>query len=125
MKPQAIEAWSNEFRKKSEGEFQLNLWIPGPSPVRDYELERHQREYLATWGPPVPPEAGETSLPDFDAQCQALITIAPKAISSIMGIYPKAFVSEQKAHGILWFAIATTVAEARAAEAVGANVIVA
>lgn len=125
MKPQAIEAWSDEFRKQSEGEFQLNLWIPGPAPLRDYELEKHQREYLATWGPPVPPEAGETSLPDFDAQCQTLINIAPKAISSIMGVYPEAFVSELKAHGILWFATATTVAEARAAEVAGADVIVA
>lgn len=36
-----------------------------------------------------------------------------------------AFVSELKAHGILWFASATTVAEARAAAATGADVIVA
>jgi hypothetical protein len=87
MTPEAIEAWSAEFRQQSDGEFQLNLWIPGPSPVRDFELERRQREYLATWGPPVPPEAGDTFLPDFKAQCHVLIKMAPKAISSIMGVY--------------------------------------
>ena len=125
MKPEAIQDWSAEFRQQSKGEFQLNLWIPGPTPVRDFESEKQQREYLATWGPPVPPEAGDVVLPDFEAQCQAMITIAPKAISSIMGLYAPAFVSELKAHGILWFATATTVAEARAAEAAGADVIVA
>lgn len=125
MKPEAIEAWSAEFRQQSKGEFQLNLWIPGPTPVRDFESEKLQREYLATWGPPVPSDAGDAALPDFEAQCQAMITIAPKAVSSIMGLYAPAFVSELKAHGILWLATATTVAEARAAEAAGADAIVA
>jgi nitronate monooxygenase len=125
MKPSAIEAWSAEFRQHSEGEFQLNLWIPGPEPVRDCNLETQQREYLATWGPPVPEDAGDTLMPDFEEQCQAMIAIAPKAISSIMGVYDPAFVSELKAHGILWFATATTVAEARVAEKAGADVIVA
>ena len=42
-----------------------------------------------------------------------------------MGVYPPAFVEQLKARGIRWFATATTVAEARAAEAAGADVIVA
>ena len=46
---EAIVTWSAEFRQQSNGEFQINLWIPGPAPVRDDELERQQREYLATW----------------------------------------------------------------------------
>ena len=125
MTPEAIKAWSAEFRRESKGKFQLNLWIPDLPPVRDYELESHQREYLATWGPPVPPEAGDTVQPDFEAQCQAMITIGPKAISSIMGLYSPAFVSELKAKRILWFATATTVTEARLAESAGADVIVA
>jgi transaldolase len=125
QKPNAIETWSTEFRQHSEGEFQLNLWIPGPEPVRDYNLETRQRKYLATWGPTVSEDAGDTFMPDFEAQCQAMIAIAPKAISSIMGVYDPAFVSELKAHGILWLATATTVAEARVAEKAGADVIVA
>jgi nitronate monooxygenase len=64
-------------------------------------------------------------MPDFEAQCQALIAIKPKAVPSIVGLYTPAFVSEMKAHRILWFATATTVAEARAAAAAGADVIVA
>jgi nitronate monooxygenase len=42
-----------------------------------------------------------------------------------MGVFAPQFVAEMKAHGILWFATATTVEEARAAEAAGADAIVA
>jgi nitronate monooxygenase len=42
-----------------------------------------------------------------------------------MGLYPPSFVAEMKAHGILWLATATTAAEARAAEAAGADAIIA
>ena len=125
MKPDEIEEWAAEFRRHSQGHFQSNLWIPEPPPTRDPESEKRLREFLATWGPPVPPEAGDAKLPDFDAQCRAMLAIAPKAISSIMGLYPPAFVSQMKSRGILWFANATTVAEAKAAEAAGADAVVA
>jgi nitronate monooxygenase len=125
MKPEEIRAWSAEFREGSRGNFQFNLWIPEARPTRDFELEKKQREFLATWGPPVPPEAGDAMLPDFEPQCQAMIAAAPKAISSIMGLYAPAFVSEMKAQGILWFATATTVSEAKAAEVAGADAIIA
>jgi nitronate monooxygenase len=42
-----------------------------------------------------------------------------------MGLYPAEFVKELKARGIAWFAVVSTVAEARAAEAAGADVVVA
>lgn len=125
MKPEEIAAWCADFRKQSKGEFQINLWIPGPAPKRDPELERRQREYLAQWGPEVPESAAEGVLPDFDAQCQAMLEARPKAISSIMGLYAPRFVREMRSRGILWFATATTVAEARAAEVAGADAIIA
>jgi nitronate monooxygenase len=125
MKPDEIRAWVSAFREGTAGEFQINLWIPQAPPVRDLDLEKRQRAFLAMWGPPVPPEAGDAVLPDFEAQCQAMLILAPKAISSIMGLYAPAFVSELKARGILWFANATTVAEAKAAEDAGADAIVA
>jgi nitronate monooxygenase len=125
MKPDEIRIWSDEFRRGSHGEFQINLWLPEPPPERDSELEEQQRAFLSEWGPPVPPEAGDPSLPDFDAQCQAILTIRPKVISSIMGLYSDAFVSEMKARGIFWFAAATTVPEAKAAESAGADAVVA
>src|SRR5204863_7926665 len=44
---------------------------------------------------------------------------------SIMGLFPEKFIAETKARGIAWFACATTLAEARAAQAAGADAIVA
>jgi len=125
MKPDEIAAWCAEFRLHSKGEFQLNLWIPGSPPNRDLHREERQREFLAKWGPEVPLDAGNSVLPDFAAQCQAMLDAQPKVISSIMGLYSPAFVAEMKACGILWFATATTVAEARAAEGAGADAIIA
>jgi nitronate monooxygenase len=125
MTPEQILAWAQEFRRGSSGEFQMNLWIPGPPPRRDIEAESRVREFLAQWGPSVPAEAGDAKLPNFDGQCQAMLSAAPKAISSIMGLYPLPFVSELKKKGILWFANATTVIEAKAAEEHGADVVVA
>lgn len=125
MTQDEIKAWCAAFRAKSEGAFQMNLWIPDPPPIRDAGLEARQREFLAAWGPPVFPEAGDARLPDFEAQCQAVLDVKPKAVSSIMGLYPATFIAELKAQGVLWFATATTVAEAKAAEDAGADAVVA
>lgn len=125
MPPNAIDSWVHEFRQHSRGQFQINLWIPDPAPMRNMEAEARQRRFLSSWGPPVDPEMGDAVLPNFEEQCRTMIQAAPRAISSIMGVYPPAFVDEMKAHGILWFATVTTVAEARAAEVAGADAIIA
>ena len=75
MKPDEIKAWSAEFREGSQGEFQINLWIPEAPPKRDSECEKRQREFLAMWGPPVPQEAGDAMLPDFEGQCQTIVLV--------------------------------------------------
>jgi nitronate monooxygenase len=51
--------------------------------------------------------------------------MAPTAVSSIMGVFPDAFVTRLKDRGIAWFATATTLAEAKAARAAGADAIIA
>jgi nitronate monooxygenase len=123
--PDAITAWAKEFRETSNGSFQANLWIPDPPPVRDAVHEARVREFLAEWGPPVTVDAGDATLFEFPAQCDALLAVAPRVVSSIMGLFPEKFVAAIKARGIAWFACATTLAEARAAEAAGADAIVA
>jgi nitronate monooxygenase len=123
--PNEMKQWAHEFRAGSPGPFQINLWIPDPTPTRDATHEAEVRRFLERWGPPVPREAGDIVLQDFAAQCGALLEIRPTAMSSIMGLYPPEFVSEAKRRQIAWFATVTTVAEARAAEAAGADVIVA
>jgi nitronate monooxygenase len=125
MSPAAIAAWMQEFRSWSNGAVQLNLWIPDPAPQRDAAHEAKVREFLGRFGSPVPQNAGDATPPDFAAQCEALLAAGPAVVSSIMGLYPAAFVERLKERGIAWFATVSTVAEALAAEAAGADVIVA
>ncbi|MBM3522212.1 MAG: nitronate monooxygenase [Alphaproteobacteria bacterium] len=125
MQPTAIRAWAADFRAGSNGGFQMNLWIPDPAPARDEADEDLVRAFLSTWGPVVPRSAGDAVPPDFEAQCEAVLDAGPAIVSSIMGLYPPGFVARMKASGIRWFATATTVAEAREAEAAGADAIVA
>ena len=123
--PAGIRAWAEQFRSESRGPFQLNLWIPDPEPRRDPHAEERVRRFLEQWGPPVPASAGDAGLPDFEAQCEALLDSRPAAVSSIMGVFPPAFVARLKQRGIAWFATATTLAEARIARDAGADAIIA
>ncbi len=125
MQPNAIKAWASEVRAGSNGGFQLNLWIPDPPPQRNMAAEDAVRAFLSDWGPEVPREAGDVTPPDFAGQCEAMLDAGPPIISSIMGLYPHPFVTRMKERGIKWFATATTVTEARAAEDAGADVVIA
>jgi nitronate monooxygenase len=82
-------------------------------------------EFLAGRGPRVAAEAGDALPPDFNAQCEAFLDAAPPIVSSVMELYPPQFIARLKAKGIAWFANISTVAEALAAEAAGAEVVVA
>lgn len=123
--PDGIGQWVETFRAEFDGPLQLNLWIPGAHPRRDPAHEARVAAFLGQWGPAVPPDAAEARGHDFDAQCEAMLAARPTVISSIMGLYPAAFVQRIKDAGIAWFACATTLAEAKVAEAAGADAIVA
>ena len=125
LQPQAIKQWAADVRAGTNGGFQFNLWIPDPPPKRDAAAEAAMRDFLANWGPAVPPEAGNIVLPDFQAQCDALLEASPAMVSSIMGLYPDRFVARMKAKGIKWFATVTTVKEAKEAERAGADAVIA
>jgi nitronate monooxygenase len=123
MQPNEIAAWADEVRTKGDGPFQLNLWIPDPPPRRDPAHEDRLRSFLERFGPAVAANAGDATLPDFSAQCEALLAAKPPIVSSVMGLYPPAFVAKLKSAGIAWVANVSTVAEARAAEDAGADVV--
>jgi nitronate monooxygenase len=123
--PAGIRSWVEEFRSKSGGPFQLNVWIPDPRATRDLDGEAAMRRFLADWGPAVPETAGDVSLPDFAAQCDMFLELAPTAVSSIMGVFPETFVNRLKERHIAWFATATTLTEARKARDAGADAIIA
>lgn len=123
--PESIDAWVSAFRAASNGPFQINLWVPDPEPQRDRLHEARARAFVGTWGPTVADDAGEVRPPDFAAQCEALLATRPTAASSIMGLFPPDYVAQLKAAGIAWFATATSLAEALAAEAAGADAVIA
>lgn len=125
MPPDEIGDWARDLRSRTNGAFQMNLWIPDPAPERNATRETQVREFLAQWGPAVPEDAGDAGLIDFDAQCEAILDAGPLVVSSIMGLYPPGFVARLKERRIRWFATVTTVGEALEAEAAGADVIVA
>jgi nitronate monooxygenase len=125
MQPDAIRTWASDVRAGSNGGFQINLWVPDPTPTRDTIAEEAVRRFLGNWGPEVAREAGDATPPDFAAQCDSILEVGPTIVSSIMGLYPEHFVTALKAKGIKWFATATTVSEAKAAEDAGADAIIA
>lgn len=125
MKPESILGWVSDQRTKSNGAFQLNIWISDPPPERNALHEAEVGKFLSRFGPEVPEGAANTKLLDFSAQCDAILEAGPAVVSSIMGIFPQAFVDRAKAKGIAWFATVTTVAEAKLARDAGADVIVA
>lgn len=124
LSPAAIADWAARFRQQSAGAFQINLWVPDAPPRRDPGLEAAQARFLASFGPePVPPEG--PLLADFDDQFAALLDATPGVASTIMGLFRPDQVAALKDQGIRWFATATTPAEARAAQAAGADAIIA
>jgi len=125
MQPHEIAAWADEVRAEGNGPYQINLWVPDPPPPRDAHHEGLLRAFLSDWGPPPPENAGDARPPDFAAQCDALLSARPPIASSVMGLFPNEFVARLKRFGVAWFANVSTVAEAQAAEAAGADVIVA
>jgi nitronate monooxygenase len=123
--PAVIAEWVREFRASSRGTFQLNTWLPDPNPVRDAAHEARVRAFLAQWGPEVPAVAGDVSRASVDEQCDAFIEARPTAVSSIMGVFAPDLIRRFKDRGIAWFATATTLDEARRAQAAGADAIIA
>ncbi|MES2716864.1 MAG: nitronate monooxygenase [Pseudomonadota bacterium] len=123
MAPDAIVQWADAVR--DAGPFQINLWVPDPAPARDAAREQALCDFLGAWGPAVTPAAGDARPPDFSAQCEALLAARAPIVSSVMGLFPPALVQRLKAAGVAWWANISTVAEAQAAEAAGADVVVA
>jgi nitronate monooxygenase len=124
-KPGGIREWVREFRAASGGPFQLNTWVPDPPPRRDPEAEARVRAFLASWGPEVPSQAGDSVPPDFTEQCETFLDLEPPVVSSIMGLFPPEFVRRLKGKGIRWFATATTLAEALEAQTAGVDAVIA
>ncbi|MDD7940268.1 nitronate monooxygenase [Actinomycetospora lutea] len=119
--PTKIEDWVRRFREGSSGPFQMNLWIPD-APLAGDGGEAAARGFLERYGTPGEP-AGPS--PVFAEQVDALLAAGPTVMSSIMGLYDPPTVERMHAAGIAWFACATTLDEALAAQDAGADAVVA
>jgi nitronate monooxygenase len=119
--PERIAQWVDRFRAASAGAFQLNIWIPDPV-TEDPARVDAARSFLGRFG--TPGEPGPAA-PVFAEQCEAMLTAAPTAISSTMGLFEPAYVDRMHRRGIAWFACATTLDEALAAQEAGADAVVA
>ena len=119
--PDRIAEWVRRFRAGSAGAVQLNIWIPD-SPDDDQARVDAAAAFLSRFGTPAP--AGSPG-PDFGEQCEAMLAARPTVVSSIMGLFEPGYVRRLHDQGIEWFACATTLDEALAAQDAGADAIVA
>ncbi|MBN8206566.1 nitronate monooxygenase [Microbacterium esteraromaticum] len=116
------------LRAATDAPFALNIWLPtgdevAPTTAHDaYAMAL--RPYFDEVGLELPPRP-ERYLPSLDEQLDAIWDAAPAALSVVFGVPPRALVDEAHRRGIRVIGTATTVAEARALEAGGADAIVA
>lgn len=119
--PDRIERWVARFRSESSGALQLNVWVPDP-PDTDRQRIDAAVGFLRRFGPPGDP--ADTG-PSYQQQCEAMLAAEPTVISSIMGLFDPGYVTRLHERGIAWFACATTLDDALAAQEAGADAIVA
>lgn len=127
MSPDTMRAQVSEVRARTTRPFNLNLFVtPRPTPdpaqiARALDRLRPMREALGMPPATVPEKFGE----DFDEQFDALLDIRPAVASFTFGLLNAGRVAALKERDIAIIGTATTVAEARAWEAAGADAIVA
>jgi nitronate monooxygenase len=126
--PERIGAWMEEFRAGApSGVVQLNTWVPDRLSLSAGErdnLARKAEAFLERFGAPgtVPVTGGPRP---YAEQCEAMLAARPAVISSIMGLFEADYVRRMHDTGVAWFACATTLEEALAAQEAGADAVVA
>lgn len=133
LPPDDILRVAAEIRALTTGPFALNLWVSGEDPggleVTDEEFERAARvfaPYFRELGldAPARPERREIGL-RFDEQIDAVLAARPAVLSFVFGIPSQAVLAECRKRDIVTAGAATSVAEARALDDAGVDVIVA
>ncbi len=124
---------AGEIRQLTSRPFGLNLWISGSDPGGvDFTAEEVARvrrlfaPYFAELGAPVPEPREKTDVAHlFEDQIQALLEARPAVFSFVYGIPPLDVLRECKKRGIVTVGAATSVAEARALDDAGVDLVVA
>ena len=127
---QRIAATVTDLRHATARPFALNLWMPVGTEVVPGEVD--PAEALATVAPlyaelgiPAPSGTPERFLVDVEEQLDAVLEARPAVASFVFGMPPAPVVDAFHARGIRVVGAATTVAEAVAVEAAGADAVVA
>jgi nitronate monooxygenase len=118
-----------EFRARTDRPLHLNFFCHRP-PELNNAREAAWRERLAPYYQelaidPAAPVASANRRPFDAAMCDLVVALEPEAVSFHYGMPEAALVRQLQAAGCLILCSATTVAEARAAEAAGAGGIIA
>ncbi len=126
--PDEIEADAARMRADlGDAPFAMNLFVLGRAEPSAEVVDRAVAR-LAPWraelGLPEP-AAPNSFAPDFQAQFEAVVRAAPPVASFAFDVLTPEQVAALQARGTLVFGTATTVAEARAWEAAGADAVVA
>lgn len=131
LAPQDILNTAAEIRKLTNGPFGINLWVSnhdpgGAHPDTDAVKRAHDRlrPYFAELGIEPAPVPIKT-VHSFEDQARAVIEARPAVFSFIFGIPSREILAECKSRGIALAGSATTLAEARALEDAGIDLIVA
>lgn len=132
LSPAAIAQNAAAIRQRTARPFGINLFVlPSPFPAPDPAVVAQALDWLApryaALGAALPDVAapGWRWCEDFDSQLEATIAAAPAVASFTFGIVGRASVDRLHAAGSRVIGTATTVAEARAWQDVGADAVVA
>jgi nitronate monooxygenase len=131
LAPAEIETVAREIRALTSRPFALNLWVSTHDPGGDRFDEGAYERALAILGPYFdelgvpPPPLPRRFHHDFEAQAEALIAARPPVFSFVFGVPPGRLLAECKRLGIVTVGAATSVAEARALDEAGIDLIVA
>jgi nitronate monooxygenase len=129
--PQEIEGVARDIRALSDRPFALNLWVSNHDAGGDRLTPEQFDGAWKIFAPlfaelsldkPVPPAR---YFHDFDAQMDAVLEARPAAFSFVFGIPKPSILAECSRRGITTIGAVTTLAEAKAMDAAGVDIILA
>ena len=125
LTPDALEAAVADLRAATDRPFAVNLLMSEPARPSAAEIEQAQavlKPWYDTLGLEVPAAPNDFA-PDYARQFEALVRVAPPAASFTFSVLTADQVAALQARNVTVIGTATTVAEAKAWEAVGADAI--
>ena len=132
LAPDEIGRVASELRSLTTRPFALNLWMssadPGADDVTQEAFDRAAKvlaPYFEELGVPLPDGPPERFTPRVDEQVEAVLEARPPVFSFIFGVPPASVLAECRRRGIVTSGAATTLAEARALDDAGVDLIVA